>query len=130
MDEETKQNVLTAMEGEAMAYARYTLSAMHARRNGHEELAKLYEETADVELHEHFVELADLVSAFTADEQSLTAAIEGERYETETLYRRFAEQAAAAGEIAAAERFQELAEDERGHLAAFEQQLTALLTHA
>lgn len=130
MDEETKRNVLTAMEGEAMAYARYTLSAMHARRNGHEELAKLYEETADVELHEHFVELADLVSAFTTDEQSLTAAIEGERYETETLYRRFAEQAAAAGEIAAAERFQELAEDEHGHLAAFEQQLEALLTHA
>ncbi len=130
MNEETRRNDQAAMEGEAMAYARYRLSAESARANGHEALATLFEETADVELHEHFVELAELASAFTDDEANLVDAAEGERHESASLYPRFAEQAAAAGEIAAAERFEELAEDERRHLQAFEHALDALHARA
>ena len=119
MDEQTRQNILAAMEGEAMATARYLLYAEQARRNGRVELASLFEQTAKEELHEHFAELGALVGLVSDDDANLAAAIDGERYEFETLYRRFAAEAREAGDAAAAQRFEELRRDERKHAAAF-----------
>src|SRR6185369_6704245 len=119
VDEQTRQNILAAMEGEAMATARYLLYAEQARRNGRVELASLFEQTAKEELHEHFAELGALVGIVGDDDANLAAAIDGERYEFETLYRRFAAEAREAGDTAAAAKFEELRRDERAHAAAF-----------
>ena len=55
-----------------------------------------------------------------SDADNLRDAIQGESYEIETMYREFAQQAAAAGDKPAADRFEEIRHDEIGHRDAFE----------
>ena len=123
MDEQTRQNILAAMEGEAMATARYMLFAEQARRNGRVELASLFEQAANAALHEHFAGLGALVGVVGVDDANLAASIDGERYESETLYRRFAAEAKEAGDTAAAARFDELRKNGRAHMTAFRAEL-------
>lgn len=120
MNTQTKANLLTALHGEAFAYAKYRLFAEHARQQGRTDLADLFDETARTELLEHFREEADLVGLVGDDAANLQDAASGEAYEVDTMYRTFAEQAQAAGDTAAAERFAEVREDEMHHRAAFE----------
>ncbi|CCF84691.1 ferritin family protein [Nitrolancea hollandica] len=126
MHAETLNNLLTAMHGEAFAYVKYLLFAEHARKNGHTDLAELFEKTAKVERFEHFMEEAELYGLVGSDAENLRNAIQGESYEVETMYREFAEQAAAAGDQAAADRFSEVRQDEIGHRDAFEAALQKL----
>lgn len=126
MNEQTRNNLLTAMQGEAFAFAKYMLFAEHARKAGHADLAALFEKTALVERLEHFAEEAELAGIVGSDAENLGQAISGEAYEVDTMYREFAEQAAAVGEKAAAARFQEIRGDETGHRAAYLAALAAL----
>src|SRR5579859_1341149 len=119
MNAKTRENLLTAMHGEAFAYAKYMLFAEHARQAGQLELAQLFEQTARTELSEHFAEEAALVGIVGDDVNNLRDAIGGESYEVETMYREFAEQARADGDTAAADRFEEVRRDEVKHRAAF-----------
>ena len=119
MNEQTRNNLLSAMQGEAFAFAKYMLFAEHARNAGHADLASLFETTALVERVEHFAEEAQLAGLVGSDVENLRQAISGEAYEVDTMYREFAAQAEAAGESAAAARFQEIRADETGHLAAY-----------
>jgi rubrerythrin len=122
----TMESLTTATHGEAFAYAKYMLYAQHARENGHPELADLFERTAKTERFEHFAEEAKLAGIVGSDEDNLRDAIKGESYEVETMYREFAEQARAAGDKAAAERFEEVRHDEMGHRDAFKSALAKL----
>lgn len=126
LQHKTLTNLHTAMKGEAFAYAQYTLFAEHARKNGHPEIAKLFEETAHTELHEHFAEEAELAELVGTDEENLRSAIEGETYESTTMYRNFAEEATSVEDHAAAERFEEIRQDEARHRAMFEKALQQL----
>lgn len=126
MNEQTRKNLLTAMHGEAFAYAKYMLFAQHARQQGQTELANLFERTAQVEHLEHFAEEAALAGLVGSDADNLRDAIQGESYEVDTMYREFAEQAEAAGEQAAADRFREIRADEMKHRDAYEAALHAL----
>lgn len=128
MDTTTRANLLMSMRGEAFAHAKYRLYAEQARRNGHVALAELFETTAGVELQEHFREEAELAGFLGSDEENLRDAIGGERYEVETMYREFAEQAASVGETAAADRFAEVRGDELKHRQLFEAALAELAT--
>ena len=119
MNAKTRENLLTALHGEAFAYAKYMLFAEHARQAGQLELAQLFEQTARTELTEHFAEEAELAGIVGDDVNNLQDAIGGESYEVETMYRAFAEQARAAGDTAAADRFEEVRRDEVKHRAAF-----------
>ena len=58
MDAQTRENIFTALHGEAFAHARYMLYAEAARNGGDERLAGMFEGIAGVELREHFQELA------------------------------------------------------------------------
>ena len=115
MNTTTVENLLTAMHGEAFAYARYMLYAERARQQGHTELAELFENIAKEERLEHFAEEAELAGLVGTDADNLRNAIEGESYEVETMYREFAEKALAAGDDAAAARFDEIRHDEIKH---------------
>lgn len=126
MDAETYDNVLAAMRGEALAHARYRLFAAAARRQGEARLASMFEGIAAVELQEHFAELAELAGLVGTDADNIRSAIMDENNEVEVTYPWFAEQARAAGELAVAERFEEMAEDEREHEKALEQALEGL----
>ncbi len=115
----TAENLSTAMHGEAFAYAKYMLYAEHARQNGNDELAELFETSAKTERFEHFAEEARLAGVVGGDADNLQDAINGESYEVETMYREFAEKASAAGDKAVAQRFEEIRRDEMKHRNAF-----------
>lgn len=122
----TRANLDTAMHGEALAYAKYTLFAAHARQTGNTALARLWEGTAAVELHEHFAGEAVLAGLVRSTRENLRKAITGERAEATTVYPGFARQAAAAGDTAAASFFRGTAADEARHAAAFQAALNRL----
>jgi rubrerythrin len=126
MDSQTCENVVAALHGEAFAYARYKLFAEAARSRGDDRLASMFDGIAEVELHEHFAELAVLVDLVGADPDNLRAVIQDENLEVEVEYPRFAQQARAAGETAVAERFEEIVEDEREHEKSLEEALERL----
>jgi rubrerythrin len=122
----TKDNLSTAMHGEAFAYAKYMLFAERARKSGNTELAQLFEKTANEERLEHFAEEAGLAGIVGNDIDNLRDALGGESYEVETMYRDFAEQAAAVGDKAAADRFEEIRHDEMKHRDRFKEALAKL----
>lgn len=126
LNQQTLENLSTAMHGEAFAYAKYMLFAEHARRSGHAELAKLFTETARTERFQHFAEEAQLAGVVGSDADNLKDAIRGESYEVDTMYREFAGQAKAAGDAAAASRFEEVRQDEMGHRDAYKSALAKL----
>ena len=86
----------------------------------------LFEKTAHVERFEHLAEEAELAGLIGSDADNLSEAIDGESYEVETMYKEFAEQAAADGDHAAASRFAEVRGDEIGHRDAFKAALIKL----
>jgi rubrerythrin len=99
------------------------LFAAAARKRGNEELASMFEGIAAVELQEHFAELAGLAGLVGADADHIRAAVQAERVEVEWTYPRLADQARGAGDFEVAERFAEIAEDEREHEISLEQAL-------
>jgi rubrerythrin len=126
LNPKTKENLATAMHGEAFAYAKYLLFAEHARKNGHADIADLFEQTAKQEHMEHLREEAEIAGVVGSDQDNLKDAIKGENYETTTMYPQFAEQAKAAGDKEAAERFSEIARDETKHRDSFKAALAKL----
>jgi rubrerythrin len=122
----TMENLHTAMKGEAFAYASYLLYAEQARKTGHPEIAELFENAAKTERFEHFAEEAELAGLVGTNEENLRNAIKGESYEATTMYKEFAEQATSVEDHAAAERFEEIRQDEMKHRAMFEAALQKL----
>ncbi|MFF3734535.1 ferritin family protein [Streptomyces sp. NPDC002476] len=122
----TMANLDTAMHGEALAHAKYMLFATRARQTGNPALARLFEGTAGVELHEHFASEAALAGLVRTTKTNLRKAITGERNEATGLYPGFAKRAASIGDTAAAGYFRDTAADEARHAAAFQQALNQL----
>jgi rubrerythrin len=122
----TKTNALTAMHGEAYAYAKYSAFAGQASRTGKTSLARLFTRTADVELSDHFAEEARIASLVDSDQANLNDAITGETTEATTMYPGFAAQATAEGCTAAADLFTEIAADEAVHAASYTSALASL----
>lgn len=123
---QTLKNLSTAMHGEAFAHAKYLLFAEHARKGGNTALADLFENTAKVERMEHLAEEAELAGVVGSDAENLKDSIKGESYEVATMYRQFAEQARAAGDKAAADRFEEIRKDEMKHRDSFKAELARI----
>ena len=128
LDAQTKKNLLTAVRGEAFAYAKYMAYAEHARKAGHNEIADIFEKAATQERYEHFRELADLAELVGSDADNLRDAIRGESTEAQTIYPRFADEAKAAGDVKVAERFREITQDELRHQKMFQDALDSLKT--
>jgi len=123
----TEKNLLAAFAGESQARNRYTFSASKAKKEGFEQIAGVFQETADNE-KEHaevfFKHLQGGMAEITAEypagtigttKENLLAAAEGEKMEWGTLYPNFAEAAEQEGfpEIAAS--FRKIAEVEAYH---------------
>ncbi|MFD8329116.1 ferritin family protein [Streptomyces lydicus] len=122
----TKTNLDTAMHGEGLAYATYMLFAARAKQTGHPGLARLWEGTAAVELHEHFAGEAALAGRVGTTKENLRKAVAGERAEATTVYPGFAKRATAVGDTTAAAYFRNTAADEARHAAAFQAALNRL----
>ncbi|MGI5133228.1 MULTISPECIES: ferritin family protein [unclassified Streptomyces] len=122
----TLANLDTALHGEALAHAKYMLFAARAQQTGNPALARLFEGTAGVELHEHFASEAVLAGLVRTTKDNLSKAITGEHNEATTLYPGFAERATVVGDTPAARYFRDTAADEAKHAAAFQQALNQL----
>jgi rubrerythrin len=126
MNRKTMENLHTSMKGEAFAYAKYMLYAEHARKNGHPEIADMFESAAKTERFEHFAEEAELAGLVGTVEENLRDAIKGEDYEITTMYKQFSEEARSLEDHDAAERFEEVRQDEIRHRAMFQGALDKL----
>ena len=100
----TEKNLQEAFAGESMARNKYTYFASKARKDGYEQIAAIFEETANNE-KEHaklwfkYLEGGDLKDT----KSNLEAAAAGENYEWTDMYDRMAKEADEEGfkEIAA-----------------------------
>jgi rubrerythrin len=110
----TQENLQAAFAGESQARNMYTFFAGVARKEGYHYIARLFEETADNEKRhakDHFLLLGKLGDT----EANLQAAMEGEEYETTTMYPEFAAQAKEEGNTKAMVLFQQIAKVEAEH---------------
>ena len=92
------KNLEAAFAGESMAYQRYMYFAKIARKNGDEDVALLFEQTAKHEVAHaqgHLRNLYPLQEMST--EKMLTIAMEGERFEYTEMYPQYAKTAEEEG---------------------------------
>lgn len=105
-----------------MANRKYLYFAKVARKLGHEDVAKLFEETAHQETGHAFshLELLYPTQELTV-ERLLELAIEGELYETNQMYPEFEQIALAEGRMDAVAEFKEQAQESKQHAEVFQQ---------
>ena len=124
----TEENLLKAFAGESQARNRYTYFASQAKKDGYEQIAAVFDTTANQE-KEHAKRFFKCLeggmatihnASFPAGiigttEQNLIAAADGEHEEWEVLYAAFAETAHAEGFQKIALTFKNVAEVEKEH---------------
>ena len=124
---QTEQNLLKSFAGESQARSRYTFFASVAKKEGYEQIAGVFMETAEQE-KEHakrffkFLEggMVEITAAYPAGvigttEQNLEAAAAGENEEWVELYPHFADVADQEGFPAIAKVFREISKVEAEH---------------
>jgi len=120
----TEKNLMTAFAGESQARNKYTYFAGVAKKEGYEQIAAIFQQTADNE-KEHaklwFKALGELGDTAT----NLLHAAEGENYEWTDMYATFAKEAEEEGFKELAFRFNAVAAIEKTH----EERYRALLNN-
>lgn len=124
---QTEKNLLAAFAGESQARNRYTYFASKAKKDGYEQIASIFEETANQE-KEHakrFFQMlpggdVEIVAAYPAGVigstvENLRAAAEGEGHEWGVLYPDFAAKAREEGFEGIAKLFENIAVAEQFH---------------
>ena len=124
---QTEQNLLKAFAGESQARTRYTFFASVAKKEGYEQIAAVFMETADQE-KEHakrffkFLEGGDVTITATypagkigTTQENLLAAAKGENEEWDVLYPDFAKVAEEEGFPAVAAAFRAISTVEAEH---------------
>lgn len=112
----TEKNLMQAFAGESQARNKYTYYASKAKKDGYEQIAEIFLETADNE-KEHakmwFKELhgGDILST----EENLADAANGENYEWTDMYEKFAQDAEEEGFTALANKFRMVGKIEKQH---------------
>ena len=87
----TEQNLMEAFAGESQARNKYTYFASKAKKDGYQQIAAIFEETANNE-KEHAKIWFKLLNGgeIKSTEENLLAAAEGENYEWTDMYDTFA----------------------------------------
>ena len=123
----TEKHLLMAFAGESQASNRYEFFAKKAREEGYEQIANIFQETADQEKQHakrffKFLEggMLEITAAFPAGKtgttaENLKAAAEGENEEWTELYPKFAEIAKEEGFKDVATAFKMIAKVEEEH---------------
>lgn len=124
---QTEKNLLLAFAGESQARNRYTFYASQAKKEGYEQIAAVFLETADNE-KEHAKRLfkfleggeVEITGAFPAGvigntAENLAASAAGENHEHSVMYPSFAATAEAEGFPEIARVFRAIAVAEKGH---------------
>ena len=120
----TIDNLEAAFAGESMAHIKYRYFAKLAREAGAEDVAKIFEETAEQEVMHAFGHL-DLLypKAQLTPAKALEIAIEGETYEYTEMYPKFRHLAVEEGNHAAVAEYDEQIAESKAHAANFKRTL-------
>lgn len=118
----TEANLLYAFAGESQARNKYTYFASKAKKEGYEQIAAIFTETADNE-KEHAKLWFKELGGIGATAENLKAAAEGEHGEWTDMYEKFAKIADEEGFRDIAAKFRGVAAIEKAH----EERYAALL---
>ena len=112
----TEQNLMAAFAGESQARNKYTFYASKAKKDGYEQIASIFEETAQNE-KEHAKMWFKLLhnGAIPSTEENLLDAANGENYEWTDMYDSFAKTAEEEGFNHIAFLFKEVGKIEKEH---------------
>ncbi len=110
----TERNLAAAFAGESQARNKYTYFASVAKKEGYEQIAALFLQTADNEKEHAKLWLKEL-GGIGDTAANLKAAAEGENYEWTDMYETFAKEAEEEGFTAIAARFRAVAAVEKAH---------------
>ncbi|MBR3779899.1 MAG: flavin reductase [Clostridia bacterium] len=120
----TEKNLMAAFSGESEARNKYTYFASVAKKEGFEQIAAIFTETANNE-KEHAKMWFKALGALGDTAQNLLHAAEGENYEWTDMYATFAKEADEEGFTELAEKFRMVAAIEKTH----EERYRALLSN-
>ena len=110
----TEANLLKAFAGESMARNKYSYFASKARKEGYEQIAAFFEETANNE-KEHAKLWFKALKGIGSTEENLLAAAEGEHEEWTEMYKEMAETAKEEGFVALSDLFNAVGKIEKSH---------------
>ena len=111
---QTEKNLETAFAGESQARNKYTYFASVAKKEGYEQIAALFLQTAENEKEHAKLWLKEL-EGIGDTAQNLAAAADGENYEWTDMYEGFAKTAEEEGFKALAAKFRLVAAIEKRH---------------
>ena len=114
----TEQNLMAAFAGESQARNKYDYFASQAKKDGYEQIAAIFQETALNE-KEHAKMWFKLFAGIGSTPENLLTAAAGEHEEWTEMYRRMAEEAEAEGFADIALKFRKVAEVEAHHEARY-----------
>ena len=121
---QTEKNLEAAFAGESQARNKYTYFASVAKKEGYEQIAAIFEQTANNE-KEHAKLWFKALGGLSDTAGNLLAAAEGENYEWTDMYDTFAKEAEEEGFKALAFQFRAVAAIEKAH----EERYRALLNN-
>ena len=110
----TEKNLWEAFAGESQARNKYTYFASKAKKEGYEQIAALFQATADNE-KEHAKLWFKHLNGLNSTAENLLDAAEGENYEWTDMYERMAREAEEEGFTALAVQFRGVAAVEKTH---------------
>ena len=110
----TEKNLQTAFAGESQARNKYTYFANVARKEGMNQIAEIFEETARNE-QEHARLWFEALGGIGSTDDNLKAAAAGENYEWTTMYKEFADTAREEGFTKIAFQMDKVAEIQKQH---------------
>ena len=112
----TEQNLMTAFAGESQARNKYTYYASQAKKDGYEQISRIFEETANNEKEHAKIWFKLLHGGKIADTlTNLEDAANGEHYEWTDMYATFAKEAKEEGFEDIARLFENVAKIEKDH---------------
>ncbi len=112
----TEQNLMKAFEGESQARNKYTYYASKAKKDGYEQIAAIFEETAQNEKEHAKMWFKELHGGAIPDTmENLLDAANGENYEWTDMYSEFARVAREEGFDRIAYLFEGVAAIEKEH---------------
>lgn len=120
----TEKNLMEAFAGESQARNKYTYFASVAKKEGYQQIAAIFEATANNE-KEHAKLWFKALGELGGTAANLLHAAEGENYEWTDMYDRFAKEAEEEGFTALAAQFRGVAAIEKSH----EERYRALLNN-
>ena len=112
----TEQNLMTAFSGESQARNKYTYYASKAKKDGYEQIAAIFEETANNEKEHAKMWFKELHGGEIPETlANLLDAAAGENYEWTDMYANFAKEAKEEGFDRIARLFESVAKIEKEH---------------